>query len=236
AAKKVWAEEQAKEKPDDFHHGNTTGGKLEHEQLKLALELLITTGDKQYAATIEKLLEKENFAFTASSFIRAIPYMDASYKQRVRDKATAYQAQLAEMEAKNPFAVPITESGWAGSGVVIGFAINNYFIHKAFPDLVSRESVLNGLNFLYGTHPAHNLSLVSNVGTRTKEVAYGMNRADFSFISGGIVPGILVLKPDFPENHEDWPFFWGQNEYVVNLAANYIFLVNAAKDVLNKEK
>ncbi len=152
-AKKVWAEEQAKEKPDDFHHGNTTGGKLEHEQLKLALELLITTGDKQYAATIENLLEKENFAFTASSFIRAIPYMDASYKQRVRDKATAYQAQLAEMEAKNPFAVPITESGWAGSGVVIGFAINNYFIHKAFPDLVSRESVLNGLNFLYGTHP-----------------------------------------------------------------------------------
>jgi hypothetical protein len=60
-----------------------------------------------------------------------------------------------------------------------------------------------------------------------------MNRADFSFISGGIVPGILILKPDYPENHEDWPFFWGENEYVVNLAASYIFLVNAAEDVLN---
>ena len=158
--------------------------------------------------------------------------MDEAYKQRVEAKARAYKEELAVMESKNPFAVPITETGWAGSGTVIQFAINNYYIHKAFPALVDRESVLNGLNFIYGTHPAHNLSLVSNVGTRSKEVAYGMNRADFSFISGGIVPGILVLKPDFPENHEDWPFFWGQNEYVVNLAASYIFLVNAAKDVL----
>ena len=231
-AKKVWVDEQAKPEPDNFRHGNTTGGKLEHEQLKAALELLIATGDKKYTATIARLLEQEQFAFTAPLFIRAIPYMDAAYKQRVEAKARAYKEELAVMESKNPFAVPITEAGWAGSGTVIHFAINNYYIHKAFPELVDRESVLNGLNFIYGTHPAHNLSLVSNVGTRSKEVAYGMNRADFSFISGGIVPGILVLKPDFPENREDWPFFWGQNEYVVNLAASYIFLVNAAKDVL----
>lgn len=231
-AKKVWADEQAKAQPDNFRHGNTTGGKLEHEQLKAALELLITTGDKHYAATIEKLLEQEAFAFTSSLFVRAIPYMDANYKQRVEAKVKGYQKDLAEMESKNPFGVLITEGGWAGSGTVIQLAINNYFIHKAFPDLVDRESVLKGLNFIYGTHPAHNLSLVSNVGTRSKEVAYGMNRADFSFISGGIVPGILILKPDYPENHEDWPFFWGENEYVVNLAASYIFLVNAAQDVL----
>jgi len=158
--------------------------------------------------------------------------MNADFKQQLKAKAQVYQKELAVNEAKNPFGVPITEGGWAGSGWVIRHATNNYYIHKAFPELVSRESVLQGLNFLYGTHPAHNLSLVSNVGTRSKEVAYGMNRADFSFISGGIVPGILVLKPDYPENHEDWPFFWGENEYVVNLAASYIFLVNAAEDVL----
>jgi hypothetical protein len=70
------------------------------------------------------------------------------------------------------------------------------------------------------------------VGTHSKEVAYGMNRADFSFIPGGVVPGVLVLKPDYPENHEDWPFFWGENEYVINQAASYIFLVNAVEDLL----
>ena len=52
-----------------------------------------------------------------------------------------------------------------------------------------------------------------------------------SFIAGGIVPGVLVLKPDYPENKEDWPFFWGENEYVINLGANYIFLVHAANEL-----
>ncbi len=231
-AKKVWADEQAKPKPDSFKYGNTTGGKLEHEQLKAATELLITTGDVKYAQAITTLLGQVEFAGNASWFVRAIPYMNADFKQQLKTKTQRYQKKLTEIESKNPFGVPITDGGWAGSGWVIRHAINNYYLHKAFPDLVSRESVLQGLNFLYGTHPAHNLSLVSNVGTRSKEVAYGMNRADFSFISGGIVPGILILKPDYPENHEDWPFFWGENEYVVNLAASYIFLVNAAEDVL----
>ncbi len=231
-AKKVWAEEAAKAKPDMFQYGNTTGGKLEHEQLKAATELLITTGEAKYAQAIEKLLPQVEFAATASWFIRALPYMPAEFKTAVKAKAQDYQKSLAEIENKNPFAVPITDAGWAGSGWVIRHGLTNYYLHKAFPDLVSRESVLQSLNFLYGTHPAHNLSLVSNVGTRSKEVAYGMNRADFSFISGGIVPGILLLKPDYPENHEDWPFFWGQNEYVVNLPASYILLVNAAQELL----
>ena len=234
-AKKVWAEEQAKSKPDSFKYGNTTGGKLEHEQLKAATELLITTGETKYAQVIEQLLAQVEFSGNASWFVRAIPYMNKNFKQQLKTKTLSYQKDLVDIESKNPFGVPITEGGWAGSGWVIRHAINNYYIHKAFPDLVSRESVLQGLNFLYGTHPAHNLSLVSNVGTRSKEVAYGMNRADFSFISGGIVPGILILKPDYPENHEDWPFFWGQNEYVVNLAASYIFLVNAAEELVNKQ-
>lgn len=233
-AKKVWAEEQAKPQPDSFKYGNTTGGKLEHEQLKAATELLITTRDVKYSQAITRLLNQVEFAHNASWFARAVPHMNAEYKQQLRKKAEAYRQELSTIETKNPFGVPITEGGWAGSGTVIRHAINNYYIHKLFPDLVSRESVLQGLNFLYGTHPAHNLSLVSNVGTRSKEVAYGMNRADFSFISGGIVPGILILKPDYPENHEDWPFFWGQNEYVVNLAASYIFLVNAADELLQK--
>jgi hypothetical protein len=69
------------------------------------------------------------------------------------------------------------------------------------------------------------------VGAQSKQVAYGMNRADYSFIPGGIVPGVLVLKPDFPENKEDWPFLWGENEYVISLAASYLLLANAARDL-----
>jgi hypothetical protein len=66
------------------------------------------------------------------------------------------------------------------------------------------------------------------VGTVSKKITYGNNRADFRFIAGGIVPGILVLKPDFPENKEDWPFFWGENEVTVGGCGDYIFLAAAA--------
>ena len=235
-AKKVWDEENAKAKPDLFSHGNTTGGRLEDEKLKAATELLIATGDQKYVKAIEKLLPAKpiDFAIRLTWLVRAIPYMPENYAAKIRKFAETYQKTFAANESKNPYGVTITEGGWAGNSFVIRGAINNYYLHKAFPDLVGRESVFKGLNYLYGTHPAHNLSFVSNVGTHAKEVAYGMNRADFSFIPGGVVPGVLILKPDYPENHEDWPFFWGENEYVVDEAAVHIFLANAAADLLKE--
>ena len=50
--------------------------------------------------------------------------------------------------------------------------------------------------------------------------------------AGGVVPGIRILKPDFPENREDYPFLWSENEYVIDLAASYIYLVNAVNNLL----
>lgn len=111
------------------------------------------------------------------------------------------------------------------------WAIANYLLHKAFPDLIGPEYTFKGLNYLYGCHPDSAISFVSGVGANSKKVAYGNNRADFSYIAGGVVPGILVIKPDFPENKEDWPFLWGENEYVVAVAADYLYLVHAAIDL-----
>ncbi len=137
----------------------------------------------------------------------------------------------AQGAAANPFGVPITEGGWAGNGAVVDFGLTAYTLNQYFPEIVSTAPVFRALDYLYGTHPGSNLSFVSGVGFRSKEVAYGSNRADFSYIAGGVVPGVLILKPDFPENREDWPFMWGQNEYVVNLGASYINLVNAANQL-----
>ena len=49
------------------------------------------------------------------------------------------------------------------------------------------------------------------------------------------MPGVLIVQPDFPENKEDWPSMWGENEYVIGLAANYLYLVHAANDLLNEK-
>ena len=229
----VWEYEQDRE-PNTFSHGNTTGGRLEEEMLKAAVELLITTEESKYAEKIEELLPEveERFSNNAMMLMAALPYMDDSYKEKMEELTRSYREQIREHEEENPFGVPITRGGWAGGGTVISFAITNYWLHNAFPDIIEADLVHRGLNYIFGAHPAHNLSYVSGVGTESQLVAYGINRADFSFTPGGIVPGILVLPPDFPENKKDWPFFWGQNEYVITVGGSYMFLANAVNEML----
>ncbi|MBN1313319.1 MAG: glycoside hydrolase family 9 protein [Anaerolineae bacterium] len=232
-ALQVWDEEHQHE-PDIFRHGNTTGGPLLAEELRAATELLITTQDARYAERIEELWPdiEEHFQWNAITAARALPYMSESYTQKLEARVRTYRDELDRLEEENPFGVPIFTGGWAGNGHVMYFAITNYLLHKAFPEIIDAEFVFRGLNYLFGCHPDSDISFVSGVGTASKEIAYGTNRADFSFIAGGIVPGVLILKPDFPENKEDWPFLWGENEYVVNMGAGYIFLVNAVRNLL----
>ena len=234
-ARRVWEFEQGRT-PNLFRAGNTTGGHPEDEELHAAVQLLRSTGEARYAERIEALWSaiEARFGFNAALAVSVLPEMGEGFRDRLRARAEVFKAERAKMVAENPYGVLITRGGWAGNGAVIGMATTNYHLHQAFPDLFDIEPTLQGLNYLYGTHPDSNISFVSAVGAKSKQVAYGMNRADFSFIAGGIVPGVLVLKPDLPENKEDWPFFWGQNEYVVNLGASYIFLVHAAQELLGE--
>jgi endoglucanase len=237
-AQKVWKEEHSHE-PDTFKSGNTTGGPLPSEELKCAVELLITTKEDKYRKRIKQLIkgiEEEMLIFSAIPLTRAIPYMDQIYEEEIKDLAESNIKFIEEIEKQNPYGVPISTRGWGGSGLAMFFSIYNYFLYKAFPDLIDREYVFKGLNYIYGCHPGSDISFVSGVGTDSKMVAYGNNRADFSFIAGGVVPGVIILKPDFPENKEDWPFLWGENEYVISGGASYIFLVNATNDLLNQSE
>jgi hypothetical protein len=177
----------------------------------------------------------ERAGFALPTATKALPFMPASFRQAMIPAVQAWQAQSERTAKANPFGVPITTGGWAGSGAVLGYGNTAYVLHKAFPEIVDSSAVFRAIDFLTGHHPGSNISLVSGVGARSKEVAYGMNRADVSFIAGGVVPGVLVIKPDFPENKEDWPYFWGENEYVVNTGAGWIQLVNSATELLRAE-
>lgn len=233
AAVRAWKDEQSNG-PFLFRHGNTTGGPLATEEMKAALELLLATGEAQYAARMREYLPEiaERFGPHAVLAVRAMPYVDAEFSRKIRSFAQQYREELDEVGAENPFGVLITEYGWAGNGTVIDMAMTHWYLHRTFPDLIEPEHVTRGLDYLFGTHPHSNLSFVSAVGSRSTKVAYGMNRADFSFIAGGVVPGVLILKPDYPENKEDWPFLWGENEYVISVGASYLFLANAVHELL----
>jgi hypothetical protein len=232
-ARRTWITEH-RDGPFLYRHGNTTGGPLEDEELRAAVELLVTTRDAIYAKRIEELWPhvEQHFGRTAATVVRAIDHLRPSNRSKLESLVRTFARTIEESQRQNPFGMPITTGGWGGSGLVAGMSATNYRLYKAFPELIDPEFTLRGLAYLHGRHPGSNTSFVSGVGVRSKLIAYGNNRADYSYIAGGVVPGIVVLPPDFPENKDDWPFLWGENEYVINLAATYIYLSHAAIDIV----
>lgn len=208
-------------------------------ELGAALQMFITTGEATYASRFEELLWTSLDSGPQrwrpiDLALQAVPHLDDNYRSRLRPYIEDYRAVIDEYARENPYGVPISRGGWAGNSTVVNFAITNFRAHQYYPDLVSREDVLAGLHYVLGRHPYSNVSFVSAVGTVSKEVAYGMNRADFSFIAGGVVPGVLMFNPDFFENKEDWPFFWGENEYVLDVSAWFVYLAHAAHELLSE--
>ena len=230
---RVWDQEH-KQPPALFHSFNTTGGELGDEETKAAVELLIATnGGAPYRARLKDLLPTiyEHFETLGWIAVRAIPLMDPEFKIALAASAKAYKSKLDATVSKNPYGVPIATGTWGGSGTVAGFAIHAYFLHTAFPDIIGTEYTLRGLDYLLGTHPVSNISYVSGVGTQSKLIGYGNNRADYTFIPGGMIPGVTIVKPDFPELDEAWPFLWYEHEYVVDAATAFILTANAANIV-----
>jgi hypothetical protein len=211
-----------------------TRGSSVVSELRAAFELWRTTGQEVYKSRMEEILPGLEEDVTRNLFLLAplAPHMDDAFRRKLEPAVKAYGEQLAAIDSVNPYGVAISPSGWAANGGIISAANFTYDLYCLYPGLINPEYVYRALNYLYGCHPAHNLSFVSGVGAQPKKVAYGNNRADYSFIPGGIVPGVRILKPDYPENRDDYPFHWSENEYVIPLAPNYIYLVNAVNRLL----
>jgi len=61
--------------------------------------------------------------------------------------------------------------------------------------------------------------------------AYGWNRADWSYIPGGVISGTALIRPDFPEL-KVWPYLWQQSEYVLGGGeTDFMFLVLDAQAI-----
>ena len=217
--------------PVIFRSFNTTGGPLDIEEATAAIELTIATnGGAPYKARLKEMLPiiQQHFGALGWVAVRAIPYMDADFKAGLASSLATYKANLDAMLAKNPFGVPITRGTWGGSTAVAGFAAQMYFLHEAFPGVVGTDYTLRGFDYVLGRHPVSNVSYVSTVGTYSKLIGYGNNRADYTFIPGGMIPGVVIIEPDFPELKDAWPFLWYENEYVVDAASTFILTANAA--------
>jgi endoglucanase len=229
-AKKAWVNEHLRPEPQPSR-GFRFGGSAE---MLAALQLFISAREKAFADRFTELLwpglDGMGMQWNLAQAARAVPFLDTTFREKLTPYVRRFKAANDSLLLQNPYGVPITARGWAGNGSIVGWAITSYLLHKTFPEIIGPEYAYRGIEYIHGCHPYSSVSFVSGVGVHSKTVAYGNNRADFAFIAGGVVPGLLVLKPDFPENKEDWPFLWGENEYVIDICAEYIFLANAVRE------
>ena len=229
----------------DFEHANPPArarvayvpDRVDVQEVLAAAELLITTKDQAYAARLSALLpvieeQVEEVGWTAA---RALPYVrGAEYAKRLAVILSAYSTKLKTELAKMPYGVPWHPQVWGVTWDIQDYAVKQYYLNRAFPKDFDRENVLRVLNYILGCHPASNTSLVSAVGAKSMTVAYGINLNDWTHIPGGGVSGPSLIRPDFPELKEPWPYLWQQAEYVLTGATTYVFTVLAADRLLNE--
>jgi hypothetical protein len=206
-----------------------------------ALELTIATnGAEPYKSRLKELFPEmitpQQIGIRGWTAVRALPYLDASAKDQLQKAVKTYMAGLDKELDATPFGVPPSLGTWGGSGAVVDMAIRMYFLHKTFPDLVGPEYTLRAVNYILGTHPVSSTSYVAGVGTVSKTKTYSNNRADNSYIPGAVIPGYIIIKPDFPECIDDFGFLWFEDEAVVAGSASWVVAGNAADAIIKEPK
>jgi len=207
------------------------------EKIAAAVQLWLTTKKPEYGQVLldnrkEIIAHIDSVGWAVGQVLPMIS--DRSFVSDLHAAVTQQFSQMVKRQADTPFGVPYKPYIWGAGWDIQRFGVEQYYLHRAFPDVVTPEYMLNALNFILGVHPGENTaSFASGVGARSMTIAYGINRADWSYIPGGVSSGTALIRPDFPEL-KDFPYLWQQGEYVMGGgSSNYMFLVLAADQILN---
>ena len=214
-------------------------GRMAGVKVQAAAELYLTTSEKQY---LDYIVDNAGALGRGAAWYlaRVEKLVSDSKDKKVRSWCKAYREslkkyseQLAETVKRTPYGVPYEPSIWGAGWDIQRFGFENYFLADAYPDMFSKEPVCNALNFVLGCHPGSNqASFASGVGAKSATVGYGLNRADWSYIPGGVISGTALIRPDFPELLT-FPFLWQQTEYVLGGgSSHYMFLVLAVQKLM----
>jgi hypothetical protein len=195
-------------------------------------ELIHATGDKALVAKLVALEPDiikgiDRTGWMLASILDQLP---RDFRDHIGKAVADYQAKVAtNARTDSPYGVPYKPNIWGAGWDIQSRGVQQYFFHKGWPDVTSTDSYINALNFVLGVHPGENTaSFASGVGSVSATTAYGVNRADWSYIPGGVISGTNLVRPDLPEL-KVWPYFWQQTEYVMGGGeTNYMFLALAA--------
>ena len=207
-------------------------------KIHAAAELYLTTGEQVYRNLLlsEITYIVENIRQVGWIVCRVEKELaDEEFTASIRKALKSLKAELDEMSTETPYGIPYRPHIWGAGWEIQRLGFQYYFLHKAFPDMFEAEFIYNSLNFVLGCHPGSNtVSFASGVGAKSVTAAYCINRADWSYIPGGVVSGTALIRPDFPELLE-FPFLWQQTEYVMGGGSSYyMFLVLAVQQLLGR--
>ena len=205
-------------------------------KIQAAVELYLTTGEKIYKDYLLSETEyiAENINRVGWFTGRADKKMDdAKFTKTIKEALPKFKEQLDTQAAETPYGIPYRPHIWGAGWEIQRLGYQYYFLHESYPEIFEPDMVFNALNFVLGCHPGSNTaSFVSGVGAKSAIPGYGLNRADWSYIPGGVISGTALIRPDFPELLE-FPYLWQQVEYVMGGgSSHYMFLVLAAQEML----
>ena len=157
------------------------------------------------------------------------------FSKAIRKALPELQAMYQEYSSKTPYGVPHDRGNRSsGSWEPQHLGYNYCYLHAAYPDLFAPDYIFNAVQYLLGMHPGRNqAAFVTGVGAETMKAAYGVNRADWSYIPGGVSPGTNLIRPDLPELLH-FPFLWQEGEYCLGGHATwFMYMVLASQKILN---
>ena len=209
------------------------------DRIAAAAELYKTTGNNKYLTDI--VSQKEYILANISSTAWAVGMVydkitDQEFR-KVMDKAVRdFAVQLDKEAASTPFGVPYKPDVWGDGWNIQSSGVRYYFLLTGFPGVFKPDRIYSSVQFVLGCHPGENTaSFSSGVGAKSVTQAYGTSRADLSYIPGGVVSGTAIIRPDFPELKDNWPFLWQQTEYVMGGGeTDFMFLVLATNKLIGK--
>ena len=202
-----------------------------------ATELFLAAGGEEYARVLKEsadLIAQETglLGWIAARAVKELG--DEAFTRSLRESLVRWKAEEDEWTAQTPYGVPYRPFIWGAGWQIQRMGCEHYWLHRAFPDLFTTDVVCQALSFVLGCHPGASVSFASGVGADSATTAYGLNRADTSYIPGGVISGTALIRPDFPELKR-WPFLWQQTEYVLGGGSSrFMFLVLAVRQLLRE--
>lgn len=222
----------------------TENNRALYPKIQAATELYLTTGEPEY---MNFLLDNQDAIVRQISrtgwYTARVEQLFAQMKSKkakafstaFRKALEGYKEELNQSVHETPYGIPYRPYIWGAGWDIQRFGFEHYFLATAYPEIFPATPVFNALNFILGCHPGSNqASFASGVGAESATVGYGLNRADWSYIPGGVISGTALIRPDFPELLT-FPFLWQQTEYVLGGgSSHYMFLVLAVQDLLKE--